>query len=95
MGDPGKMIILEEVLKIIKQEALLENVKQTGNVLMKGLLEYQKNYSGLIHSVRGKGTFISFDLPTTSQRDAVITKLKNKGTDVLGILLILKNPFFI
>ncbi|XP_065199488.1 4-aminobutyrate aminotransferase, mitochondrial-like [Planococcus citri] len=79
MGDPGKMIILEEVLKIIRRDQLLENVKETGKVLMKGLLEYQNNYNGLIHSVRGLGTFISFDLPTSAQRDTVVNRLKNKG----------------
>lgn len=80
MGDPGKMIMLEEVLKIIRRDQLLDNVKETGKVLMKGLLEYQNNYNGLIHSVRGRGTFISFDLPTTAQRDTVVNRLKNKGT---------------
>ncbi|XP_065217365.1 4-aminobutyrate aminotransferase, mitochondrial-like [Planococcus citri] len=79
MGDPGKMIMLEEVLKIIRRDQLLENVKETGKVLMKGLTEYQNSYNGLIHSVRGLGTFISFDLPTSAQRDTVVNRLKNKG----------------
>lgn len=98
MGDPGKMIILGEVLKVIKRDSLLQNVRQTGDVLMKGLLDYQKKYSGLIHSTRGLGTFISFDLPTTAQRDAVITKLKNKGNlsiNNLGTYLIQPIPSFL
>lgn len=79
MGDPSKMIILEEVIKIIKKEALLHNVNVTGKVLMNGLFEYQKKYSGLISSVRGLGTFISFNLPTTEKRDIVVSKLRAKG----------------
>ncbi len=75
------MIILNEVIKIIKQEALLENVKATGVVLMGGLLDFQKNYPELVNSVRGLGTFIAFDLPSASQRDTVISKLKKKGID--------------
>lgn len=88
MGDPSKLIMLEEVVNIIRRESLLENVNKTGNVLMKGLLDYQKKYSNLINSVRGLGTFISFNLPTTEQRDKVVAKLKAKGK-VTGIILFL------
>lgn len=83
MGDPSKMILLEEVVKIIKQESLLKNVQETGDVLMKGLKDLQKKHSGLISSVRGLGTFISFDFPTTAQRDKVVSLLKNKGNILL------------
>lgn len=88
MGDPSKLIMLEEVVKIIQKESLLENVNKTGNVLMKGLLEYQKKYSNLVHSVRGLGTFISFNLPTTEQRDKVVAKLKAKGKITSTILFL-------
>lgn len=73
------MIILEEVIRIIKRDSLLDNVNITGKVLMDGLLEYQKKYSALISSVRGMGTFISFNLPTTEKRDKVLSKLRAKG----------------
>ena len=79
MGDPSKMIILEEVLKIIKQESLLNRVQNTGDVLMKGLTEYENKYPQLINSVRGMGTFVSFNLPSTAHRDKAIVKLKSKG----------------
>ncbi|XKL68492.1 hypothetical protein PGB90_003983 [Kerria lacca] len=79
MGDPSKIILLEEIIKIIKRDSLLENVKITGKVLMNGLFEFEKQYSGLVKAVRGLGTFISFDLPTTSKRDEVIALLKTKG----------------
>lgn len=88
MGDPSKLIILEEVIKIIQRESLLENVNKTGSVLMNGLYEYQKKYSNLVNSVRGLGTFISFNLPTTQQRDTVVAKLKAKGK-VTGFILFL------
>ena len=73
------MIILEQVVNIIKQESLLDNVNTTGKVFMDGLLGYQKQYSNLVSSVRGLGTFISFNLPTTELRDKVIVKLRTKG----------------
>lgn len=81
MGDPSKMIILEQVVKIIEQESLLSNVNATGKMLMNGLFEYQKQYSNLVSSVRGLGTFISFNLPTPERRDKVVTKLRNKGNE--------------
>lgn len=81
MGDPSKMIILEQVIKIIEQESLMANVNATGKVLMDGLLAYQKQYSNLISSVRGLGTFISFNLPTTELRNKVVSKLQTKGKE--------------
>lgn len=79
MGDPGKLILLEEVLKVIKRDNLLENVNRVGAVLKKGLLDAQKEYSNLLHSTRGRGTFLAISAVNTKARDEIVARLKTKG----------------
>lgn len=35
MGDPGKVILLQEVLKVIRRDNLLQNATVTGDILYK------------------------------------------------------------
>ncbi|XP_066943437.1 4-aminobutyrate aminotransferase, mitochondrial [Macrobrachium rosenbergii] len=79
MGDPGKVIMLEEVIRVVKRDHLLENVQECGDILMKGLATLEKQYPQHINSTRGRGTFIAFDGSDASKRDAIIGKLKMKG----------------
>lgn len=79
MGDPGKLILLEEVLKVIKRDNLLENVNRVGAVLRKGLLDAQKEYPHLLHSTRGRGTFLAISAVNTKARDEIVGQLKAKG----------------
>lgn len=79
MGDPGKLVLLEKVIKVIKQEKLLDLVCKTGAVLKSGLHELEKEYSTHIHSVRGRGTFLAYNSPTTEQRDKIFTNMRRKG----------------
>ena len=64
VGDPGKVVLLEAVLKTIKKDNLLQNTKEAGKVLLDGMKALEKKYPGLVHSSRGIGTFIAFDADT-------------------------------
>ncbi|CAK1552059.1 unnamed protein product [Leptosia nina] len=79
MGDPGKLILLERVLKVIKTQNLLDVVNESGKVLKSGLHELEKEMPHLINSVRGRGTFLSFNAPTTECRDKINSDLKKNG----------------
>ncbi|XP_047509831.1 4-aminobutyrate aminotransferase, mitochondrial [Pieris napi] len=79
MGDPGKLILLERVLKVIKSQNLLNVVNESGKTLKNGLLELEKEFPHLINSVRGRGTFLSFNAPTTDCRDKINADLKKNG----------------
>ena len=37
VGDPSKVVLLQEVVDVIKQQDLLTNVEQVGNYLKNGL----------------------------------------------------------
>ncbi|XP_063378091.1 4-aminobutyrate aminotransferase, mitochondrial-like [Cydia fagiglandana] len=82
MGDPGKLILLEQVLRVIQQENLLSNVQKTGKVLKDGLHDLEKEFSNIINSVRGRGTFLAFNAANASLRDKINNDLKKNG--VLG-----------
>ncbi|KAI5633090.1 aminotransferase class-III domain-containing protein [Phthorimaea operculella] len=79
MGDPGKLILLEKVLKVIQQEKLLNLVNESGKVLKSGLHGLENEFNHLINSVRGRGTFLSFNCATPELRDKLVNKLKQNG----------------
>ncbi|CAF5100699.1 unnamed protein product, partial [Rotaria sp. Silwood1] len=79
MGEPAKLLVLDAILKTVKQENLIENTKKTGDVLLNGLKDLNKKYSQLILNARGRGTFCAFDMPTSSIRDKYIAHMRNAG----------------
>lgn len=79
MGDPGKLVILESVLKVIEQQNLLDLVNKTGEKLKCGLLEFQNDFPELLNSARGRGTFLAVTAETSDLRDCILKKLKAKG----------------
>ena len=67
VGDPGKLILLEAVLKTIKKDNLLDNTIKAGEVLLQGLKDAQAKFPGLVHSARGLGTFCAIDADTPAR----------------------------
>ena len=41
MGEPSKVQVLQKVLEVIRRDSILKNVLETGDILMKGLKEYE------------------------------------------------------
>lgn len=80
MGEPSKILLLEAFIKVLKQQNLLDNVNKTGQVLKTGLLQLEKEFPNLIHSVRGRGTFLAFHAQNAKLRDDIVARLKNKGS---------------
>jgi 4-aminobutyrate aminotransferase/(S)-3-amino-2-methylpropionate transaminase len=56
---------LKTVVNEIKKQNLLENVRITGTFLKDGLNELSSKYPQWITAVRGRGTFLAFDTPST------------------------------
>lgn len=83
-GDPGKLIILEGVLEVIKRDNLLENVRKCGDVLMKGLLSAQQEFNCILDSARGRGTFLAINAKDSATRDKIVGKLKQQGIQAGG-----------
>lgn len=79
MGDPGKLLLLEAILKVIKRDSLLEHVNQVGGVLKDGLFETQKRFPAMLSGTRGRGTLLAIDCATAGLRDDIVNRLKQKG----------------
>ncbi|XP_062402057.1 4-aminobutyrate aminotransferase, mitochondrial-like [Sardina pilchardus] len=83
MGDPTRNMFLSEVLKVIRKENLLDQVKRTGHVMLNGLYDLQARYPHLLSRARGLGTFCAIDVKDEDTRNKLILKARNKGV-VLG-----------
>ncbi|OZJ06225.1 hypothetical protein BZG36_00764 [Bifiguratus adelaidae] len=83
LGDPVRAMQAAQIVKEIKSNNLLENVRDTGSYVMNELAGISKKYPKL-ENVRGEGTFIAFDLPTAEQRDAVIAEMRKRGVNMGG-----------
>ncbi len=79
MGEPAKMLVLDAILKTVKQENLIENTRKTGDILLNGLKDLNKKSSKLIQNPRGRGTFCAFDMPNASIRDKFLIQMRNAG----------------
>ncbi|PBC26106.1 4-aminobutyrate aminotransferase [Apis cerana cerana] len=84
MGDPSKIILLEAVLETIRKENLLHRVTTVGDYILKKLMNLQNEFSTMINSVRGRGTFIAFNCASPELRDVIIKKLLSKGIQTGG-----------
>lgn len=71
--------MLEAVLKVVKEQNLLNQVNKTGAKLKSGLLALEKEYSTLLNSTRGRGSFLAINASTSTLRDDIIGRLKKKG----------------
>lgn len=79
MGDPGKVILLEAVVDVIRRDQLLPLVQRVGDKLYKGLRQLENEFSNHINSTRGIGTFLAFSCATTKLRDDLVRRLRTKG----------------
>jgi len=84
IGDPHKIIILEQVVKAIREEDLLSRVQDAGSTIMSGLMQLQNRFPHLLSNSRGRGTFCAVDLPTMESRDKLLHTLRSKGVHLGG-----------
>ncbi|KRT80000.1 hypothetical protein AMK59_6646, partial [Oryctes borbonicus] len=79
MGDPARLFILEEVLKVIKAKNLIENVRRVGEKTLKGMIEITNEFPNLVRSARGRGLLLAMSAKDTKLRDGILVKMKTKG----------------
>lgn len=79
MGDPSKLILLEQVINVIHSENLISSIEETGVRLQKGLTDLQNKFKGLLNNVRGRGTFCAMDFPDAATRDKALEQLALHG----------------
>jgi L-lysine 6-transaminase len=67
------MIRASQILRIIKEDNLIENAAETGKYLQMRLTELAKRHP-VITNVRGHGMLTAFNFPDSVRRDRFITK---------------------
>ncbi|KAK4525039.1 hypothetical protein GAYE_SCF07G2943 [Galdieria yellowstonensis] len=84
MGDPLRMLQLDVITNVIEQDNLLKLVSDTGNFLKPELERISRENPYLIANVRGKGTFLAFDMPNGESRDQFLFEMRQKGVHMGG-----------
>lgn len=82
-GNLVDMVRVRRVLEIIDQEKLLDRVKRAGKVLMDGLQALSAE-DERVCAVRGRGSFIAFDLPTKELRNELTDRCYDEKLLLLG-----------
>ena len=83
-GNLVDMVRCSMYLKIYEEEKILDQVRQSGEVLMRRLEEIQGEFPQLVSNLRGKGLLCAFDLPSTELRRKLRLKLLDRRLLILG-----------
>lgn len=84
MGDPSKLLLLQGVLEVVRRDSLLAVVQKSGEKLLTGLRSFERGFPHLLHSARGRGTFLSVTCSSARLRDDLVARLKKKGVQTGG-----------
>ncbi|KAF9197272.1 4-aminobutyrate transaminase, partial [Podila verticillata] len=84
MGDPIRALQAKTILHEIKSKDLVKNAAETGAYLKQELQQLESKYPKVLSAVRGRGTFLAFDLPDPQQRDVFVSKLRSLGVNTGG-----------
>ena len=78
------MVRSKHILKIIDEEAMVENSKIMGEYLLSKLFELRDEFPSLISQPRGLGLICSFDLPSTELRNKFKDRCFKNKLIILG-----------
>ena len=76
LGDPVRAILTAEQNKVIAEDRLADNCRETGAYLEAKLQELSAKHPNLISNVRGKGTYLAFDCETVELRNSLVHALR-------------------
>lgn len=85
-GDPKGIIMAAAICDEIKDNNLLEPLRETGLYFYSKLEEMQTKYPQLIDNLRGKGKacFLAFDMPSGEKRAKFLAQMRLAGVNVGG-----------
>ncbi|CAK8671881.1 4-aminobutyrate aminotransferase, mitochondrial-like [Clavelina lepadiformis] len=84
MGEPIKLVLLEKVLDVVKEQDLVFQAENTGHYVVNGLRQLEKMFPELLSAIRGRGMFIAADITEAGKRETFVKKLLQKGV-LLGV----------
>jgi L-lysine 6-transaminase len=78
-GNLTDMVRFGRFLEIIAEDRLVDNARTTGEHLLRGLRELERDLPGRLANARGRGLLIAFDLDTPARRAEVLSRLFDRG----------------
>lgn len=88
LGDPTRALQAREILRVVREDHLLENTAKVGGYIYENLEKLSQSNDGneKMFNLRGKdqGTFIAWDAETPEKRDEVIKRMRAKGVHLGG-----------
>lgn len=72
------------MVKIIREESLLERVNKTGSTILRGLAELELRFPEVLSRSRGLGTLCAIDVKNAETRDKILHGLKQRGINLGG-----------
>jgi L-lysine 6-transaminase len=82
-GGLTDMVRSRRILEIIEADGLFDNAAKAGGYLLNELKGVADRHAALVSNARGRGLMCAIDLPDTSVRDDVITRLREVQVLVL------------
>jgi len=76
MGDPIRTVLSAAQNTLIKEDKLTELAAETGTYLVNKLEPLAAKHPEYVSNIRGKGTYLAFDVETPELRTALIDSLK-------------------
>ena len=83
-GDPARMIIAGAIAEEVVKNNLVESTAKVGQYIYDGLAKLAQKFPKDIQRLRGKATFIAFDLESPADRDSFLYQLKLNGVNCGG-----------
>jgi 4-aminobutyrate aminotransferase/(S)-3-amino-2-methylpropionate transaminase len=86
MGDPMRALQAREIIRIIKDNDLVNYTRATGDVLTAALSDVFSRHQGLVENHRGQdeATFQAFDIANQQKRDQFLGKMRAAGVQIGG-----------
>jgi len=84
VGDPHKIIMLEQVVKTIQEENLLDMVQRSGSTILNGLWDLEKRFPEILSGSRGLGSLCAVDVKSLAIRDKILHDLRQRGINLGG-----------
>ncbi|KAI5459663.1 hypothetical protein BGZ63DRAFT_415194 [Mariannaea sp. PMI_226] len=82
IGDPCRAILAKAIVDEIAAKDLVKQADEIGTYLMDKLRELAAIKPEFFANLRGKGTILAWDLPSTKQRNDVVAALRRRGVIV-------------
>ncbi|UCH62635.1 MAG: L-lysine 6-transaminase [Fidelibacterota bacterium] len=83
-GNLVDMVRFNLILRVIRDEDLVDRARTQGQYLLEKLEALADEFPGYVSNARGKGLFAAFDLPSGTERDAVLSAIYDNGAIVIG-----------